>query len=192
MMKLTKLSPFYLLAFLLLLVSVDSVAQTKYVMSGTPMFKVDGGSSLHDWSMTSQTGVGEGSFVMADGKLKTVRALTVNFVAETLKSGTKGLDTNAYKALNTSKNKEIRFDLKEFSSSGTSYLAKGDLTIAGVTKAVSFPVKLTTSGSKLTFEGSFDTKLTTFSVTPPTALLGTVKTHDNIKISFKSTFQPIL
>lgn len=191
-MKLTKFPPFPLLALLLLLGSLDSAAQTKYVMSGTPMFKVDGGSSLHDWSMTSQTGVGEGTFVITDGKLKTVRALRVNFVAETLKSGTRGLDNNAYKALNTNKNKDIRFDLKEFSSSGTSYLAKGDLTIAGVTKSVSFPVKLTTSGSKLTFEGSFETKLTTFAITPPTALLGTVKTHDDIKISFKSTFQPIL
>jgi polyisoprenoid-binding protein YceI len=152
---------------------------------------VEGGSSLHDWSMTSRTGVGEGSFLIVAGKLKTIRTLTVSFVAETLKSGTKGLDTNAYKALNTGKNKEIRFDLTEFTIQGSSCLAKGDLTIAGVTRAVSFPVKLTASGNKLSFEGSFETKLTTFSVTPPTALLGTVKTHDAIKISFNSTFQPV-
>jgi polyisoprenoid-binding protein YceI len=114
----------------------------------------------------------------------------VSFVAETLKSGTKGLDTNAYKALQTDKNKEIRFVLKELTGQGTSLTAKGDLTIAGVTKPVSFPVKMSAVGTKMTFEGSLETRLTNFSVTPPTALLGTVKTHDEIKLSFKSTFQP--
>ena len=116
----------------------------------------------------------------------------MSLAAETLKSGTKGLDSNAYKALNTDKNKEIRFVLRELTGQGTSLSAKGDLTIAGVTKPVSFPVKMSSAGNKITFEGSLDTRLTTFSVTPPTALLGTVKTEDEITLSFKSTFQPTL
>lgn len=191
MMRHSRFYPFYFLICLFALSTSVVFSQTKYVLSGNPSFTVAGGSTLHDWSMTSQTGKGEGLFMVEAGQLKSVKTLTISLPAETLKSGTKGLDSNAYKALETSKNKEIKFLLREMTANGTSYTAKGDLTIAGVTKPVSFPVKFTSAGGKLTFEGNFDTKLTTFSVTPPTALLGTVKTEDDINISFKSTFQPI-
>ncbi|MCH6202080.1 YceI family protein [Aquiflexum sp. LQ15W] len=166
-------------------------AQTKYTLSASPTLQIDGGSSLHDWTMTTNTAKGEALLVVDGNQLKSVKSATVSAQAESLKSGTKGLDNNAYKALDTSKNKEIRFTLKEITGSGSSFQAIGDFTIAGVTKPASFPVKVTQSGNKFTFEGSFDTKLTTFSITPPTALMGTVKTRDEVKISFKTTFQPI-
>ena len=190
MMKISTPNPLILLVFLLMVGSLTGISQTKYVLSASPEFKVEGGSTLHDWHMISKTAKGEGLFVVETGQFKTAKSLSISFQAETLKSGTKGLDTNAYKALNTEKNKEIRFVLKELTGSGTSFVAKGDLTIAGVTKPVSFPVKMTSSSGKFTFEGSMSTKLTNFNVTPPTALMGTVKTEDDIKLSFKSTFQP--
>jgi polyisoprenoid-binding protein YceI len=165
-------------------------AQTKYILAPSPELKVSGGSTLHDWDMTSNTAKGEGMFVLEGNQLKSIQNLTVTLEAETLKSGTKGLDNNAYKALDTKKNKDVKFTLKEVTGSGSNFQAKGDFTIAGVTKAASFPVKVTQAGNKFTFEGSYDTKLTQFSVEPPTALLGTVKTNDEIKISFKTIFQP--
>lgn len=192
MMKNFKPNPLIVLIALLLLGSVNGFSQAKYVMAASPEFKVDGGSTLHDWHMISTTAKGEGLFVVEAGQFKTAKSLSISLQAETLKSGTKGLDTNAYKALNTDKNKEIRFVLKELTGTGASMVAKGDMTIAGVTKPVSFPVKMTTNAGKFTFEGSFATKLTTFNVTPPTALMGTVKTDDDIKLSFKSTFQPTI
>jgi len=191
-MKMCKTPPLILLVAMLMLVSLTSNSQTKYVLSASPEFKVDGGSTLHDWNMISKTGVGEGLFVIEGGQFKTAKSLSISFQAETLKSGTKGLDTNAYKALNTGKNKDIRFVLKELTGGGAAFVAKGDLTIAGVTKPVSFPVKMSSAAGKFTFEGSLDTKLTYFNVTPPTALMGTVKTDDEVKLSFKSTFQPTI
>lgn len=166
------------------------LAQAKFTLAASPTFKINGGSSLHDWEMVSNTAKGEGMFNMEGSQFKGAKSLNVSLEAETLKSGTRGLDSNAYKALNTSKNKDIRFALRELTGSGASYTAKGDLTIAGVTKPVTIPVKMSQSGNRLTFEGSLNTKLTEFSITPPTALMGTVKTRDEVTISFKTTFQP--
>lgn len=190
-MKLALRLPLSVLVLLIFLTS-EGLSQTKYTLSPAPMLKVSGGSTLHDWHMESNTAKGEGVFVLESGQFKTAKSLSISLMAETLKSGTKGLDTNAYKALNTQKNKEIHFVLRELNGSGTTLFAIGDLTVAGVTKAVSFPVKISSSREKITFEGSLETKLTTFSITPPTALMGTVKTDDAIKLSFKTTFQPIL
>lgn len=181
-----------LVTFSLFFRGFEGISQTKYHLAPNSLFRVEGSSTLHDWHMETQSAEGEGIFLMEAGQFKAAKSLTVQFPAETLKSGTKGLDNNAYKALNTQKNKEIRFVLKEFTGTGASFIAKGNLTIAGVTQSVSFPVELTSLEDKYTFEGSLDTKLTAFSITPPTALLGTVKTEDEVKISFKAVFQPTL
>lgn len=189
MKKLTSIRIF--LAAIALAVSTSILsAQTKYTLAPSPTLKVSGGSSLHDWDMTTSTAKGEGMFLIEGSQFKGAKSLSLSLEAETLKSGTRGLDNNAYKALQTGKHKEIRFVLRELTGSGSSFAAKGDLTIAGVTKPVSIPVKMSQSGSKLTFEGSLDTKLTDFSITPPTALMGTVKTRDEVTLSFKTTFQP--
>ena len=188
MNKLTTIRIF--LVALTLGISTSIIAQTKFTLAASPTFKIDGGSSLHDWEMVSNTAKGEGMFNMEGSQFKGAKSLNVSLEAETLKSGTRGLDNNAYKALNTSKNKDIRFVLRDLTGSGASYTAKGDLTIAGVTKPVTIPVKMSQSGNRLTFEGSLNTKLTEFSITPPTALMGTVKTRDEVTISFKTTFQP--
>jgi polyisoprenoid-binding protein YceI len=189
-MKENQKFPLFCLLGLLMLIATTGNAQTTYVLAPSPVLKVSGGSSLHDWDMTTQTAKAEGVFIVEGGQFKSAKSLTLIFQAESLKSGTSGLDKNAYKALKTEKNKEIRFVLKEFSGSGTSFTAKGDLTIAGVTKPVSLPMTLTAVGDKFQFEGSVKTKLTFFNIDPPTALMGTVKTHDDVTLTFKTTFQP--
>ena len=191
-MKISKIKSAILLVFLFLLGSEASFSQAKYVMSASPLLKIEGGSTLHDWHMETNQAKGEGLFLLEAGKLNTVQSLTISFQAESLKSGTSGLDKNAYKALKTNSHKEIKFTLKELSGSGTTFTAKGDLLIAGTTKSVSFPVKMIPSGNQMVFEGELSTKLTYFSIEPPTALLGTVKTDDEIKISFKTGFQPTI
>ncbi|WP_228780000.1 YceI family protein [Aquiflexum lacus] len=179
-----------IVVFALVFVSSHVFAQVKYTLAPTSEMKISGGSTLHDWDMTSTSATGEGQFVMEGSQFKGIKSLRVQLEAETLKSGTRGLDNNAYKALDTKKHQNVVFTLKEITGSGSSYQAKGDFTISGVTKSASFPVKMTQSGGNLTFEGSYDTKLTNFSIDPPTALLGTVKTDDEITISFKTKFQP--
>lgn len=175
--------------FILTLLVHPAIAQDKYILSSSPTLKIEGGSTLHDWDMTSNEAKGEGVFLVEGNQLRSISSLTVTMKAETLKSGTRGLDNNAYKALNTKNHPEIKFSLKEISGSGTNFSATGDFTIAGVTKTASIPVKVSQSGNSFTFEGKHKTKLTAFSIDPPTALLGTVKTEDDITISFKSTFQ---
>ncbi|WP_009033696.1 YceI family protein [Indibacter alkaliphilus] len=185
-----KIKTIFLLSVLFsALVFIPASAQSKYVLGSGPSLSIQGGSTLHDWEMKSSEAKGDGMFVTEGNELKDIKNLTVSMKAETLKSGTRGLDNNAYKALDTKKNPEIKFQLKEFVKNGSAYTAKGDFTIAGVTKPASFPVKVNQSGNSFTFEGKYDTKLTNFSIDPPTALLGTVKTDDAISISFKTTFQ---
>ena len=96
------------------LVSVSSqgLAQVKYTLTPASEMKISGSSSLHDWDMSSNSAKGEGQFVMEGSQFKGIKNLKIQMEAESLKSGTKGLDNNAYKALDTKKHKDVIFNLK--------------------------------------------------------------------------------
>lgn len=65
--------------------------------------------------------------------------------------------------------------------------AKGDLTVAGVTKPVLFAVKiLPMADKKLKISGETTVKMTDFNIEPPSPkiLLGALKTGDEVKLTF--------
>jgi polyisoprenoid-binding protein YceI len=69
--------------------------------------------------------------------------------------------------------------------------ATGDLALVGVTNAITMPISVMPLGvnSKgdrmLKISGSVSVKMTSFKMTPPTALAGALKTGDDVKLSFE-------
>ncbi len=178
-----------------LLLSINSFnftvnAQQTYHLGPDPHLQVSGGSSLKDWKMEASDAQGTGVFQVSDGQLQDISFLEVTLEAKELKSGTRGLDNNAYDALNTSQYPDITFELLDFSGGSSAGEAKGRLTIAGVTREISFPVQIRKNGEGFNFTGEVSTKLTEFSIDPPTALLGSVRTRDEITLSFDTHFVP--
>jgi polyisoprenoid-binding protein YceI len=166
-------------------------AQVKYQVGPKPELKVSGTSTLHDWEMVSTQATGEGTLVLEGGNLKEVQDLTIQMPAESIKSGKGAMDKNTYAALNTKKHKLVKFSLSDITKTGDNvWKAKGKFTIAGVTKDASFDVKSSQVGSGYNFQGKHAFKLTDYQIDPPTALLGTVKTGDEVAIHFNVTLQP--
>ncbi|MCH7412218.1 YceI family protein [Belliella sp. R4-6] len=174
----------------LVFLNLSAFGQTNYSLSSNPELKVTGTSTLHDWDMKSSTATGKAQISLENSKIDKITNVTIIMPAESIKSGKGGMDRNAYAALNTKNHKEVKFNLKELVAKGSSYEAIGDFTIAGVTKAAKFPVTATISGEKVTVKGKHDFKLTDYSIDPPTALMGTVKTGNEVSIHFNVTFQP--
>ncbi|ELR72488.1 hypothetical protein C900_01483 [Fulvivirga imtechensis AK7] len=169
-------------------------AQTNHTLSPGAEFSVSGTSSLHDWTMTSSEGKGEAVITAEAKALQSIEQLSVTMKAESLKSGKSGMDGNAYKALKTGKNPDIKFNLKNVKSiekKGDYYqvMAEGTLTIAGESRTVDVVTKAYPNGNTIRFTGSKTFNMTDFKVDPPTALLGTIKTGDEITINFSLTFK---
>jgi polyisoprenoid-binding protein YceI len=180
-----------ILAVLTISVVSLSFAQTTYVMSNGTELMVSGTSTLHDWEMKSAKATGQAVITMENGTLKGIQSLSVNLTAETLESGKGQMDRNAFKALKTDKNPQIKYVLKDIKSGqGNTWTATGDITIAGVTKTITMPVTVNQQGNVLEFSGSISTKLTEFKIDPPTAMLGTIKTGNDVKLSFSAKFNP--
>jgi polyisoprenoid-binding protein YceI len=164
-------------------------AQEHYnLIKANQRFVVKGTSTLHDWHMETTVGQGECVLTQTNGVMNIQKA-EVKFKAEGLESGKNGMDRNAYKALKTDDFPWIEFKLSAFEAKPEGKaLVTGNLTIAGLTKPITFDVETVQETGQITVSGSSAFKLTDFDVDPPTVLLGTIKTGDDVTVEFKLRF----
>lgn len=155
---------------------------------------VTGTSSLHDWEMilsefktTAEINKNE------DGSFKVSNAVfTAN--ANNLSSDNSLMDKKAHNALEAKKAPEISFKQSTpvtIPEGGEkSFQAKGTLKIAGKTNSVSIPVSvITKDNGKILVKGTVTLQMTDFDMEPPTAMFGTVKAGDEIKVSVNVELQ---
>ena len=155
---------------------------------------IKGTSTLHDWEMKSSQGHAEVDLVLgANDKLTDLSGLNFVMPAESLKSEHSMMDNNAYKALKTDKNKNISFVLSSASVSAldaTTYQIKtvGKLTIAGNTRETDLvaTAKYNAADKSFTITGSKQIQMTQWGVKPPTVMMGTIKTGNDLTITFNT------
>lgn len=156
--------------------------------------KIEGTSNIHDWEMKAEDFQGNIDVELKDGQLVKLNELNFAVVAESLKSGKKGMDKNTYKALKTDKNQRITFQLSKVnnidctSSNHCKVSTSGYLTVAGTKKPVDIVFDAKVTGNQITLSGSEGINMTHFNVDPPTAMFGTITTGEEVKINFKTTF----
>lgn len=177
-----------LIIFIMSAIAPRIVAQKYTLADKDSKLEVLGTSTLHDWEEVAEGMTGEAVIKMENDQLQ-VEALKFNVPVKGLKSDHGAMNKNTYEALKSNKYPNIYYELKEVKSTqkeGQDYNLKtaGNLTIAGVTKNIEITVTAKPVGNAVSFSGKVIFKMTDFKVDPPTALLGTVKTGDEITIQF--------
>ena len=155
--------------------------------------EVTGTSTLHDWEIKSTKGQAEVAFVLASDKLSGIAGLNFSIPAESLKSGNSMMDNNTYKALKTGQHKNISYVLTSGNIApvdGNTFQIKttGKLTIAGTTKETELvaTAKYNAADKSYTVTGTKKIKMSQWGVKPPTVMMGTIKTGDDISITFNA------
>ncbi|MDU8886528.1 YceI family protein [Yeosuana sp. MJ-SS3] len=148
-----------------------------------------GTSTLHDWEIKVENIKGS---INIESLI--VNSLKIEIEAESLKSGHKGMDKNTYKALETDTYKTIVFQMPNSSElseqSEGKYLmeAKGDLTISGTTKNITLKFNVERNNDQIKLKGEKTFNMTDFNIDPPKALMGTIKTGNEITVKYHVTF----
>ncbi|QSE96309.1 YceI family protein [Fulvivirga lutea] len=174
--------------------TLSSAGAQSYKLDNTSSsLEVLGTSTLHDWEITAEELNGTAQLSSKDD-VYSINSLNFQVKVESLKSGKSSMDNNTYEALNSDDYPTIDYKLNEVvsvSNNGNKYdlKTKGALTIAGTTKVITIPVKAEINENNMVCTGEVTFKMTDFNVDPPTALLGTVKTGDQITIKFKTEFK---
>lgn len=149
---------------------------------------IAGTSTLHDWVSEATTVKATAKMTVNSATDISIDELEVRVPVEDIVSP-KGriMDNKTYKALKSDDHPEIIYRLTSMKQNGNQITASGKLTIAGHTNTVSMTVTAKASGNAVTFSGEKDLKMTDFKMDPPTALMGTIKTGDDITVAFSVT-----
>jgi len=177
---------------------IKVMAPDKNTYSLSPDYTViiHGTSNIHKWD--EKVGTVTGNCVInwnKDGSFD-LDSIKIKMNVRSIKSD-KGpvMDNNTYKALKADANPEIIFTLLvpvktlQAKTIQKTVTAKGNFTIAGITRPVVMQVKIGMQGSgKLSIGGLQTIKMTDYGIEPPTAFFGTLKTGNEIIIDFKINF----
>jgi polyisoprenoid-binding protein YceI len=157
---------------------------------------VKGTSNLHDWESPAKEVRANGQATITNGVLKSIQSLNVEIPVKTIKSS-KGsiMDNKTYDALKADNFPNINYVLEKVNGlnlRGGIYdiNTTGKLTIAGATNKIDMYVqgKVGADGS-ISFNGSKKIKMTDYKIKPPTALMGTLTTGDEVEIVFQLTLK---
>jgi|WetSurMetagenome_2_1015567.scaffolds.fasta_scaffold182285_2 hypothetical protein len=177
--------------------TLPAEGQSFILLKNNSTINISGTSSLHDWEMNLKIFDCNVTFHFEGSELKGIEKLAFKCNARDLKSESNLMDKKAYDALKADAFKEITLNLISASAITSAKdiftgSLTGKLSIAGVTKTVIIPFKgkLITENQlvSLEVESSFELSMADFKIIPPTAILGTLKTGDKVKLSLNAVF----
>jgi polyisoprenoid-binding protein YceI len=170
-------------------------SQENYNLNKDYKVTIHGSSNLHDWDETVTQVTGHGTVSPNSDGSYNLEAMHIEMNVHSIKSNEKVMNNKTYAALKANAHPEIIFTITtpikslKINATENTFPVKGNLTIAGVTKLVDMQVKaMIPAKGKLVFEGSQKIKMTDYGVSPPTALLGVLKTDNDIVLNFKTNF----
>ncbi|WP_055444455.1 YceI family protein [Lacinutrix himadriensis] len=184
-----------LLAFLLVCLGVK--AQTAYTLSKESTMKIDGSSTVSDWSVeaTEATGSFTTSEEIKIGKIL-YSNLEFSFPVDKMESGRGPMMNSKIKnALISDENPLVTFKSIEnniIAVNGDKFVLEslGTITAAGVSKPLTVTLNgfFNTEMKTISFEGSKDLTMSMFNIEKPTAFFGELKTNDELNVKFNVSF----
>ncbi|MBL7845182.1 MAG: YceI family protein [Cyclobacteriaceae bacterium] len=185
-----------LIIFLTGLVLFPYIPQAQATYKGKQnKMSVTGSSTLHEWESEVTQVESSGTLTLDGSQLTAIKDVVVKMPVTGIKS-TKGktMDNKTYEAFNADKNPTIQYRLTSAKVSGSgefTIVANGNLTMAGATKPIEITAKAKVLGNgDVQITGSQKLNMKDFNMTPPTAMMGTIKVGEEVTVKFDITLTP--
>ena len=189
-MKQLQLNSMFVMVVILSTVGL-SFGQKPYTLKSHKV-SVDGTSTLHEWSSEVSKIIWTGQLNVEGTSVKGLENISVTIPVESIKSEKGGMiDDKTYEAFDSEKNPNITFKMTSATVTGNVIKAKGNLTMAGFTKAITMTVaaKVRSDGS-VHLSGSQPLNMKDYKMTPPKAVMGTIKVGEKVTLLFELTLTP--
>ncbi len=173
-------------------VGAQPVVLTFRTEAGT--FRVTGTSTLHDWECVVTDW--RGTIELGQGRsLASLQATEVVVPVAAISCGNGTMDRKMRKALKAEAHPELRFVLTRVDSvvaavEGYRLQVQGRLTIAGVEQPVQLQVLVRPEDGGWRFQGAQSLSMKAFGIKPPTAMLGVLRTGDEVVVHFDVVARP--
>lgn len=188
-MKRIILTALALAVFLAGVAAADRLIPTK-----GSLIRIEGTSTLHDWKMEGTTIDGTIAAPPLEQWKNDASDVSVTIPVTSIKSEHTKMDKLMAEALKAGANPTIRYELTSaaLAESGATLRldTRGKLTIAGVTREVAMQVSGTRdSGGGYLLTGQVPIRMSDYGIKPPTAMMGTIKTGNDVKVTFRWAVQ---
>jgi polyisoprenoid-binding protein YceI len=166
---------------------------TRYSFTGDTHLFIDGTSSLHDWTCDVPTATGGFTTTATDdGLFFAMEEGMVSINVADIECGKRVMNSKLQEALMGNGAETIDFVMDTavvtpHGSNAFTMAISGQLTIAGTTRMVDLIAEGSLQNGVIHFEGSRSLLQSDFGVDPPTALLGRLKTGDEVTVRFVAT-----
>jgi len=176
----------FLILFLFFGFQISGFSQVIYTLnSSESSLIIQGTSSVHDWESKVEDFDIEITLTDADLANLNIESLVLLAKAKSIKSGKRIMDKKILSALKEEDFPNIRFELTEVQSTNEdSTNVFGMLTMAGNSQEVMVVGKISTWENGIKITGNKKLLMSDFEIEPPTAMLGTLKTGDEVTIEF--------
>lgn len=182
-----------------MLAATPAHAQLMYKVVPSSAIRISGTSTISDWVVKSQNISGEMVFTPSGEKATghprgggAIKDARLVLEVSTIKSEKgEAMDNKMYQALNKDEHPQITFVLtRPLQLPGTTgkLAAYGDVTLAGVTRAMTFDLDISGEADSFRFKGSKPVKLSDFGIDPPSAMFGQIVTGDDIVVELDLLF----
>lgn len=183
---------FILFTLSTLLLCESTKAQILYRQTGDSNLAISGTSTLHEWTLTTKEPKYQASFELnEEGAPVGLNSLLLTVRCESLKSGHSAMDKNTYSTLNTDTYKSISFSMVSATFVNKKIQCEGDLTVAGVTKRITVEAVYKVVNQSIVCSGTRKIKMSDFGIDPPSFMFGTVRTGDELTVSFNVSLAPV-
>ena len=186
------------LSLLLACTTTHSEKQPFELSKDSAFVMVSGTAPMHDWKMHLKTFDCNADFIMKDSEVKGIDEVTFSCKVTDLTSDDPLMDNKAYSALKSGIFPEIKFNMTspmKLSPGNNKFSDKlnGDLYIAGKLIAVSIPLNGTLDNKNgavmIDISGETELKMSDFDITPPSFMMGMLKTGDKVTVSFSLQYR---
>lgn len=192
------MKPLFLRIIILLVLLTNSIVsavsqQSVRFLPADSRIIITGTSNLHDWEETVEKF--DVALVMKFEKNEILGIDRVHFncKAESIASDNSIMTNKTMDALKTDQYPEIEFSMASIgnlaSANGKfSGVLTGDLRLAGVTNRISIAFSGHYENNRIKITAVKDINMNDFKIKPPTAMMGALKTGENVVLSFQLQF----
>ena len=152
--------------------------------------RVSGTSNVHDWTCSTNRVSGSFTGQGTAAALTSVSDLTFTVPVAALDCRNSTMNTNLRRAMNATANPNVRFTMESATvtpaaNGRVTVTGNGQLTINGRTR----PLRITATGEPGTggrtrFQGTVPVNMPDYGITPPTAMMGTMRTGARVNVAF--------
>jgi len=175
--------------------STDAVAQQKYKLdTDNYTLKIKGTSNIHDWEMEAEEVSGTAVVLFGDNSLDNFEQVNVTVRSKKIESGKRIMNNKTYDALEADDHPGIHYELisvSDLKTSGNQFSGKatGKLEIAGESSIMTTPFEgKIMDDNTFQVNGTFSLQMTDFNIDPPKAMLGSLKTGNQVTLNYEFTF----